>query len=67
MPTRSTGTVGRVAPPTGMVTFLFTDVEGSTGRWERDAPRTEVVLADHDALLAEVMDDHRGYVFARHG
>jgi predicted ATPase/DNA-binding SARP family transcriptional activator/class 3 adenylate cyclase len=53
------------APPRGTVTFLFTDIEGSTRRWERDAARTEGVLAEHDALLAEVMEHHRGYVFSR--
>ena len=59
--------VRAVVPPTGTVTFLFTDVEASTRRWERDAAGAEELLADHDALIAEVVSRHGGYVFARLG
>src|SRR5262245_42738585 len=31
------GDMARTAPPSGVVTFLFTDIEGSTRRWEADA------------------------------
>ena len=34
-----------------MVTFLFTDVEGSTRRWENDAEGMRVALAAHDEVL----------------
>ncbi len=33
------------AAPTGVVTFLFTDVEGSTRRWEADAQAMRAALA----------------------
>ena len=49
--------------PSGTVTFLFTDIEGSTQRWDahRDAMRTAV--ARHDALLRAVCERHGGVVF----
>ena len=34
-----------------MVTFLFTDVEGSTRRWETDADGMRVALTAHDEVL----------------
>ena len=40
------------AAPSGVVTFLFTDVEGSTRRWEADADAMRVALAAHDAGVA---------------
>jgi len=36
--------------PTGMVTFLFTDIEGSTRLWEEDPHRMRPALVRHDAL-----------------
>ena len=33
------------------VTFLFTDIEGSTRRWEESPATMRLALADHDALL----------------
>ena len=36
------------AAPSGVVTFLFTDVEGSTRRWEADADAMRAALAAHD-------------------
>ena len=37
------------AAPSVVVTFLFTDVEGSTRRWEADADAMRVALATHEA------------------
>jgi predicted ATPase/class 3 adenylate cyclase len=49
--------------PTGTVTFLFTDIEGSTQRWERDADAMASALARHDALMREAIESNRGFVF----
>lgn len=49
------------------MTFLFTDVEGSTHQWEADGVAADAALAEHDALLVGVIDRHGGYVFARGG
>ena len=51
------------ALPTGTVTFLFTDVEGSTQLWERHHDAMRSALADHDAMLREAVETHRGAVF----
>ena len=51
------------ALPTGTVTFLFTDIEGSTRRWEETPDAMPQALARHDALLREVIDQHGGAVF----
>jgi predicted ATPase/class 3 adenylate cyclase len=53
--------------PHGTVTFLFTDVEGSTGLWERDPAAMEHGLRLHDELLAAVVAEHGGVVFAQAG
>lgn len=49
--------------PSGMVAFLFTDVEGSTGRWERHHDAMEAAIARHDTLLRAEIENHGGYVF----
>ncbi|HJQ29960.1 MAG TPA: adenylate/guanylate cyclase domain-containing protein, partial [Rubrobacter sp.] len=49
--------------PTGTVTFLFTDIQGSTTLWERHAEAMQYAIARHDAILHQVVDDHGGYVF----
>ena len=52
-----------VAPPTGTVTFLFTDIEGSTRLWQEfPGPMTDA-LARHHALLQHAIESHGGYVF----
>ena len=48
--------------PTGTVTFLFTDIEGSTRLWEQDAERMRPALARHDALVRTAVEGHRGNV-----
>src|SRR5215469_897505 len=49
--------------PTGTVTFLFTDIEGSTTRWEQHPEAMRTALARHDALLRSVIMAHNGVVF----
>ena len=49
--------------PTGTVTFLFTDVEGSTKLWERYPEAMGATMARHDEILREVMDSSDGFVF----
>jgi predicted ATPase len=49
------------------VTFLFTDVEGSTRRWEADADEMRIALAAHDEVLREAIEGHRGWLFKHTG
>jgi class 3 adenylate cyclase len=53
--------------PSGTVTFLFTDIEGSTRLWETQAAAMRAALARHDALLRDCIDDHDGHVFKTGG
>jgi TolB-like protein/class 3 adenylate cyclase/Flp pilus assembly protein TadD len=53
--------------PTGTVTLLFTDIEGSTRLWEAHAAAMRTALARHDALLRHCIDDHDGHVFKTGG
>jgi predicted ATPase/class 3 adenylate cyclase len=48
--------------PSGTITFLFTDIEGSTRRWEADAKAMSHAIARHDAILRRVIEAHQGYV-----
>lgn len=50
-------------PPTGTVTFLFTDIAGSTRLWEDHPEAMRSVLARHDALVRTAIEDHGGHVF----
>src|SRR5262245_56477231 len=49
--------------PSGTVTFLFTDIEGSTKLWERFPDSMKFVVARHDVLLRTAIEKHNGYVF----
>src|SRR5262245_49752189 len=51
------------ALPRGTVTFLFTDIEGSTQLWERHPQAMEAVMARHEALLREAITAAHGVVF----
>jgi predicted ATPase/class 3 adenylate cyclase len=55
------------AAPSGVVTFLFTDVEGSTRRWENDADAMRAALAAHDEVLRGVIEAHGGWLFKHTG
>ena len=50
-----------------MVTFLFTDVEGSTRRWEADAEGMRAALAAHDEVLRGAIEAHGGWLFKHTG
>jgi predicted ATPase/class 3 adenylate cyclase len=50
-------------PPSGVVTFLFTDIEGSTRRWEADADAMRAALETHNELLRDAVKSHDGHVF----
>jgi len=52
-----------VALPTGTVTFLFTDIEGSTQRWDAHREAMSAAVQRHDAIVRAAMDAHGGYVF----
>ncbi len=54
-------------PPSGVVTFLFTDIEGSTRRWESGADAMRVALAAHDKVLRSAIEAHEGIVFSHSG
>jgi predicted ATPase/class 3 adenylate cyclase len=51
------------SPPTGTVTFLFTDIEGSTKMWEHNASAMRAALAHHDQILRDAIEEQEGYVF----
>jgi predicted ATPase/class 3 adenylate cyclase/Tfp pilus assembly protein PilF len=51
------------SPPSGTVTFLFTDIEGSTKLWEHNALAMQAALARHDEILRGAIEERGGYVF----
>jgi predicted ATPase/class 3 adenylate cyclase len=55
--------LGRSAVPSGTVTFAFTDILGSTERWERDEAAMREALRRHDALMRTSIASQGGYVF----
>ncbi|MFL5731783.1 MAG: hypothetical protein ACJ78Q_01170 [Chloroflexia bacterium] len=42
--------------PTGTVTFLFTDIEGSTGLWEQFPEQARTAMSRHDEIIEDVVD-----------
>ncbi len=49
--------------PTGTVTFLFTDIEGSTPLWEGEPDQMRLALARHDAILRTAIANHGGHAY----
>jgi predicted ATPase/class 3 adenylate cyclase len=49
--------------PSGTVTFLFTDIAGSTRQWERYGKAMHTAVAWHDALMRQAVDERQGYIF----
>jgi class 3 adenylate cyclase len=56
-----------VGTPTGTITFLFTDTEGSTLLWQDDEAAMSALMAQHDAPLVAVVGEHNGRVFKHPG
>src|SRR4051794_30133468 len=53
----------RSGPPGGTVTFLFTDIEGSTRHWQHQPNAMPAALARHDALLRMVVNPQGGHIY----
>src|ERR1043165_6400803 len=53
--------------PSGTVTFLFTDMEGSTRLLQQLGEAYTTLIADHDRLLREVWETHQGTVVGTQG
>jgi predicted ATPase/class 3 adenylate cyclase/Tfp pilus assembly protein PilF len=53
--------------PTGTVSFLFTDIEGSTQAWERHPAAMRSALERHDTLLRGAIEAHGGKIFKMMG
>ena len=49
--------------PIGTVSFLFTDIQGSSSLWENHPAEMRAALARHDALMRETIGNNEGYVF----
>ncbi len=52
-----------IVQPTGTVTFLFTDIQGSTRLWERCPDAMQEALHRHDDIVRQTVEAHDGYVF----
>ena len=55
------------AIPSGLVSFLFTDVEGSTKLWEADADAMAASLQLHDRIMRDEVEGRGGHVFSTAG
>src|SRR5437667_7645790 len=56
-----------IKPPTGTVTFLFTDIVGSTERWERHGDAFLPVLQAHNAIIMDSIGRFGGYLMKTEG
>ena len=53
--------------PSGIVTFLMTDIEGSTRLWEQSAEAMRRALIRHDALARDIIQRHEGTLVKSRG
>ncbi len=63
MATRAHSEPPVAARPSGTVTFLFSDIEGSTVRWEQHGEAMAAALSRHDALMRTALAAHGGFIF----
>jgi len=54
-------------PPSGTVTFLFTDIVRSTRMWEEREDEMRGFVAEHDTRFRAVIEAHKGYVVKGRG
>jgi class 3 adenylate cyclase len=64
---RAVRDAGRHGRPSGTVTFLFTDIEGSTRPWEADPKTIKAALAAHDEVLLSAVEGSGGWLFTHTG
>ncbi|HEY6326648.1 MAG TPA: tetratricopeptide repeat protein [Candidatus Cybelea sp.] len=57
------GGANKVRMVSGTLTFLFTDIEGSTQRWGQDRDAMAAALSRHDALMRQAIAAHGGDIF----
>ena len=58
---------GSTPLPTGVATFLLTDIVGSTRVWEREPEAMGAALELHDRILRQVVAGHRGVLLKARG
>jgi predicted ATPase/class 3 adenylate cyclase len=61
------GPKSKIMRPSGTVTFLMSDIEGSTRRWEDQPERMRVALARHDEVIADAVESNGGWMFKHTG
>ena len=61
------GVARQETAPSGVVTFMFTDIEGSTRRWEADPEVMRAALAAHDDVLRSAIEERGGFLFKHTG
>ncbi|MGH8983029.1 MAG: BTAD domain-containing putative transcriptional regulator [Acidimicrobiia bacterium] len=67
MPSRPAPTSTVESLPEGVVTFLLTDVEGSTSLWDEDPEAMSRAIARHEELIADTVEAHRGRIVKSRG
>src|ERR1044071_8960088 len=53
--------------PSGMLTFLFTDIEGSTVLWEQHPEQARTAMSRHDEIVEDVVGRHNGMLVRPRG
>lgn len=53
--------------PTGTVTFLYTNIESSTKRWEQYPQVMKAAVERHDTIMRQAIEDYGGWVFRTMG
>jgi DNA-binding SARP family transcriptional activator/tetratricopeptide (TPR) repeat protein len=66
-PSRLAGPPATATLPSGVVTFLLSDIVGSTSLWERDSKTMAEAVARHDTLIHDAVDAHGGTVLKARG
>lgn len=56
-----------MSAPSGTLTFLFTDLEGSTPLWAAAPDAMNLAVEQHDAMIRSLVEQHSGYVFTTAG